>query len=77
MPITFTIGDREEVVFNLGNVAIGDRLPYYEGPTTITPRIYQQMLETDGYSMTDDIVCEEIPLARITNPSGGVTAIIG
>lgn len=75
--LTFTLTQRAGVNFNLGNVVIGDRLPYYEGVYTVTPRVYQQVLDTENKSMSDDVTVYEIPLAQVQNPKGGLTAIIG
>ena len=51
--------------------------PLYEGDYQVTPRLYQQELETDGKLMEDDVTVYEIPVARTTNPTGGLTVVIG
>lgn len=49
----------------------------YEGPYAVTPRLYDQYLETDGKLMEDDVTVYEIPVTRTTNPTGGLTVLIG
>ena len=52
-------------------------LPSYEGPYEVTPRIYEQTLETEGKQMDDDVTVYEIPITNTTNPYGGQTVVIG
>lgn len=49
----------------------------YEGAYEVTPRLYSQGLDTDGKLMSDDVTVHEIPVARTTNPTGGLTVLIG
>jgi len=49
----------------------------YEGPYVVTPAVeLQQVLETDGKIMKDDVVVEEIP-TYLTQNEKGMTFIIG
>ena len=49
----------------------------YDGSYEITPRLREQVLETSDKIMHDDLKIKEIPIARVSNPSGGTTVIIG
>ena len=51
--------------------------PVYDGEYEVTPRIYEQTLETEGKKMNDDVTVYEIPITRTTNPHGGQTVLIG
>ncbi len=50
---------------------------YYAGSYTVTPRVYDQVLETEEHIMSDDLTVETIPLERVSNEQDGVTATIG
>lgn len=50
---------------------------YYDGAYDVTPRLYAQSLDTDGKVMEDDVTVYEIPVTRTTNPTGGLTVLIG
>ena len=53
-------------------------LPYYEGDTTVTPKIGEsQTLETAYRSMRQNVTVERIPVGTVENPHGGYTVIIG
>lgn len=52
-------------------------VPAYDGAYEVTPRLYPQYLDTDGKLMTDDVSVYEIPISRTTNPTGGLTVLIG
>ena len=49
----------------------------YAGSYEVTPRLYAQSLDTDGKLMEDDVTVYEIPISRTTNPTGGLTVLIG
>ena len=49
----------------------------YEGDYNVTPRVYQQVLETKDKLMLDDVTVEIIPLSRVINLSNGYTVTIG
>lgn len=49
----------------------------YEGEYEVTPRWTEQSLETQGKTMMHDVTVHEIPVIRTTNPSGGITIVIG
>ena len=52
-------------------------LELYGGPYEVTPRLYAQSLDTDGKIMEYDVTVYEIPVTRTTNPTGGLTVLIG
>ena len=61
-----------------GNIAIGGNVyPFYDGEYEVTPRVHEQILDTDGKVMSDDVTVHEIPVTRTTNPYGGQTVVIG
>lgn len=49
----------------------------YNGSYEVTPRLYAQALDTDGKLMQDDVTVYEIPISHTTNPTGGLTVLIG
>ena len=49
----------------------------YQGDYEITPRLYQPLFDTNGKLMHDDLTVYEIPVTRTTNPTGGLTVLIG
>ena len=51
--------------------------PIYDGDYEVTPRLYAQSLDTDGKLMEDDVTVYEIPITHTTNPTGGLTVLIG
>lgn len=55
----------------------GDHTPYYEGEYVVIPASSEQVLETAGLKMHDDVTVEEIPYAEVSNPQGGYTVTIG
>ena len=54
----------------------GGRLPDYDGDYEVVPKLIDQVLPTKDKSMTNDVVVKEVPVARVSNPSGGKTCII-
>lgn len=53
-------------------------LPTYAGQYTITPKAKQeQVLNTKGKVLQNNITVKAVPLERVTNNGGGYTAIIG
>ena len=87
-PISFEIGDikkiefvlspRKTIVIDFENITIGvDTHAHYEGEYVITPRVYEQEMETDDKVMDDDVTILPIPITKVSNPQGGNTATIG
>ena len=66
-------------VFNtdFGEVILVKSDNVYEGDYNITPRVYQQVLETKDKVMIDDVNIDIIPLSRVINLSNGYTVTIG
>lgn len=62
---------------NFGEVILVKTDDVYEGDYNVTPRVYQQVLETKDKVMLDDITVEVIPLSKVINPSNGYTVTIG
>jgi hypothetical protein len=51
--------------------------PSYDGPYEVTPRFYEQRLETKNKLMTDELTVDVIPVNEVMNPAGGITVTIG
>lgn len=49
----------------------------YTGETEVTPTLQAQTLPTRNKTMPDDVTVHEIPVARTSNPQGGLTVVIG
>lgn len=54
-----------------------DPVEPYEGPVDILPSFDRSVLETKNKKLLDDLTVEPIPVYRVTNPTGGVTIVIG
>ena len=67
----------QDIPMTVATAYISSAAPIYQGDYQVTPRLYQQELETDGKLMEDDVTVFEIPVARSTNPTGGLTVVIG
>jgi hypothetical protein len=51
--------------------------PSFDGPYEVTPRFYEQKLETKEKLMIDDVTVEIIPAYEVPNIAGGLTVTIG
>lgn len=49
----------------------------YEGDYEVTPRVYEQILETKDKLMLDDVTVKVIPLSKVINLQNGYTVTIG
>ena len=49
----------------------------YHGQYAVTPRLYQQALETKDKIMSDNVIVYSIPITETDNPQGGKTVVIG
>lgn len=49
----------------------------YDGDYEVTPRVYEQSLDTGRKYMRDDVTVHEIPVTMTSNPEGGLTVLIG
>lgn len=54
-----------------------EKLPDYEGPYNVIPKISKTILPTKDTSMSEDITIFQIPYAAVKNTAGGVTVTIG
>lgn len=64
------------VEFSTINVSRDTRV-HYAGEYVITPRVFQQSMDTDHKIMDDNVTILEIPSAFVENPTGGYTVSIG
>lgn len=76
-PIQFDSDDNFEVDFGETTEIMPDDVPVYDGPHEVNPTFADQVLDTSGLLLEEDIKIESIPLARVSNNSGGTTVIIG
>ena len=62
-----------------GNITIpsSTHMEYFQGPYAVTPRLSQQVLETDNKTMVDDVTIYGIPITYTSNPYDGKTVLIG
>jgi len=68
---------RQVIPMSIGAAYITVQGEEYAGDYDVTPRLYVQSLDTDGKLMRDDVTVYEIPIIRTTNPTGGLTVLIG
>ena len=68
----FTLSS-EPQLFNVGFGVITERekaTDYYDGPYTVTPRIYEQALDIAEKKARQDISIEKIPTYEVDNTKG-------
>lgn len=53
------------------------RYEFYDGEYIVTPDVIAQNLDTDSKVMRDDVTVLAVPYTEVSNPDGGLTAIIG
>lgn len=70
-------GIQEEYSLDIATSIETSNAPHYQGEYIVTPRLYEQALDTDGKIMDEDVVVHEIPITKATNPHGGQTVLIG
>lgn len=56
---------------------VGNIYPDYTGEYEVIPRFEEQSLPTMDTVLHADVLVKEIPMAEVTNPSGGYTVTIG
>ncbi len=82
MAITFDVGKKPAVEFELGSVRVievgtGGSKPY-EGDYDVTPKIYEPVvLPTRNRLLTRDVNVAKIPQYEVSNAAGGLTLIMG
>lgn len=62
---------------DFGEVILVKSDDVYTGEYNVTPRVYQQTLETKDKVMKENVTVEVIPLAKVINLSNGYTVTIG
>ena len=75
LDITLEDGSEELEIEMMGGSE--GRLPWYLGDYEVDPRKVEQTLETKNRSMREDVIVHPIFYAETSNPSGGLTAVIG
>lgn len=61
-PIVLGLGEEQEAVLTAEPAVYVSIADYYEGPYTVTPGTEAVTLETDGYTMSDDVTVEAVPV---------------
>lgn len=51
--------------------------PDYDGPLEVRPASYEQKFLTKYTVLRNDLTVQQIPVHKVTNPSGGYTITIG
>lgn len=86
--ISFSIEEDEAIEFDLFDVddldyaddeyikQLASEYPDYEGQYEVTPDMDGEQLETSNRLLRNNVVVNPIPYSKVTNPSGGYTAII-
>lgn len=77
LPVSFSTDDVFMVDFGEVSELSPADLPTYAGSYTVNPTFLDQTLGTAGLIMREDMTIKKIPIAEVSNNSGGVTVIIG
>lgn len=77
LPVSFSTDDVFTVDFGEVSELSPADLPSYAGSYQVNPSFLDQMLETAGLMMRENMTIKQIPIAEVSNNSGGVTVIIG
>ena len=56
-----TVSDESAVTISVAGEYIGNPTPLYEGAYTVTPGDNEQVLETSGYKLSENIKVKPIP----------------
>lgn len=62
---------------DFGELTEISKYEFYDGEYIVTPDVIAQYLETDSKVMRDDVTVLAVPYTEVSNPDGGLTAIIG
>ena len=76
-PISLKIEKMRAISIELNTIQIGGTYDTYDGAYTITPRVYEQTMATESKLMERDVSILSIPLTKVSNLKGGLTATIG
>lgn len=60
-----------------GEIMIMHDADVYTGDYEVTPRVYNQVLQTKDKLLNDDVTIFQIPKAMVLNPKNGYTITIG
>ena len=52
-------------------------MPEYTGAYDVTPKPEEQVLETEGKKMNDNVTVDGVAIRVVSNTAGGKTVIIG
>lgn len=66
-----------EVDFGQIHQITGGDVPVYSGAYSVDPRVAEQVLQTKGKMMQENLIVEKIPYFDVGNTSGGSTVYIG
>ena len=76
LDLDFIIEESFDLDFDIGEVTVVGTLPWYEGPYTVTPEAWNEIvLPTRQKSMRSDVTVEEIPYAEVSNLNGTTVVI--
>ncbi len=71
-------GGSAEIVSDLTVPETDGSVQKYEGEYTVVPQLYDPtVLPTMHKKMMDDVIVTAIPITETTNPTGGLTVLIG
>lgn len=60
----------------IGTIAMPSKLAAYTGPYVVTPSMQEHVLDTEGKSMSNNVVVNSVPVHRTKNATGGYTVYI-
>lgn len=75
MPVMFNTCFKPKVCYN-GHIYEKKEYEAYKGSYSVTPKVYEQYLDTTNKIMKDDVTVEAIPYYETSNMKG-TTVIIG
>lgn len=68
--LTFFIDSASDLVFTFDTVINIEGREVYTGAYQVTPKRYEQVLDTSNKIMTEDVTVYEIPYAEVSNQYG-------
>lgn len=74
---TLVRADDAPMISLSGTLRYTSSIPTYNGVYSVTPNSNEQVLETRGLKMRQDVSVKPIPYFETTNDAGGYTVIIG
>lgn len=73
--LDFIIEEPLEIDFEVGEITVIDADPY-DGPYTVIPNTYEQVLSTRNKTMGSDVTVTEIPYHEVSNEYGVTVTIV-